>query len=99
MDEIIKSAIAVLAFIVGISWIFTKTLEKYGIGKAFIVSMLFTDIFLVVFLVLGVDRPLFTVYTRIGSTTFTAVEVLLFVKLPITAYLIAKSNKVVEVLG
>ena len=99
MDEIIKSAIAVLAFIVGISWIFIKAMEKYGIGKAFIVAMLFTDIFLVVFLVLGVDRPLFTVYTRIGSTTFTAVEILLFFKLPITAYLIAKSNKVVEVLG
>jgi len=99
MDALIKNAVAILAFVIGIAWIFTKTMEKYGIGKAFIVSMLFTDIFLVVFLVLGVDRPLFMIQTRIGSTTVTAVEILLLFKMPITAYLIAKSSKIVEVLG
>ena len=92
-------AIVLAAFIVSLSLIFVKTAEKYGLAKAVIALMITADVFTVMLLVLGIDRPLFIITTRVGSLTVTALMMFLIVKIPFTIWTIAKSSKLQRVLG
>ena len=49
-----------------------------GVVKSLVMVLVFVKIFAGVLYLVGVDRPLFIVHTRVGSTTITAMQLLLF---------------------
>ena len=92
-------AIVLAAFIIGLSYIFVKVAERYGLTKAFIALMMAADVFAAMLLVLGIDRPLFVISTRLGSITVTALTLFLLIKIPMTIYTIIKSEQLRKILG
>jgi len=91
--------LAVIAFMVSAAYVFVKIAEKYGVTKGFIALMLLVDVYAVALMILGIDRPLFIIYTRLGSITVTALMIFLIIKIPFTIWTIAKSAKLQQVLG
>lgn len=91
--------LAVLGFMFSAAYIFVKISEKYGLTKGFISLMIVVDIYTVAFMLLGIDRPLFIIYTRLGSITVTALMLFLIIKIPFTIWTIARTAKLQKILG
>jgi len=98
MDLVVKGLV-LAAFIVSIAYIFTRIALQHGMTKAFIAVMILVDIYAVILMILGIDRPIFIVTTRLGNATVTALELFLLVKIPLTVYIIIKSEQLQQVLG
>ena len=90
---------AIVAFVLAAAYVFTKITMQLGLAKGFIAVMILADIYAVMFMLLGIDRPLFIVSTRLGSITVTALELFLLVKIPLTVYSIIKMKALQQVFG
>ncbi len=68
-----------------------------GLTKGFISLMLASDIYVVLLTLLGVDRSLFIVTTRIGSITITILPLFLPIRTSMIIYVIIKSELLKEI--
>ena len=91
--------LVVLGFMLSTAYIFVKISERYGLAKGFIALMLAADIYVVLLMLLGIDRPILVIKTRIGSITITILTLFLLIKIPMTIYSILKIEQLRKILG
>ncbi len=93
-------AVAALGFMLSISYIFIKSLQTVGPSRAFILTLMLADLFLIMLMLLGLDRPWKTLYLRgKPAWTITYLQLFLVVKIPITAWATWNRERLREVLG
>lgn len=99
MNEI-ATAIVVAATILSITYVFVKTLDR-GFVKALLAASIMVDFALVIFWLLGIDRPVLTIYfKRTGtSLTLTALTLALPFKFLFTFYLFIKQREIASIIG
>lgn len=88
----LMTAAVLTAFMLATALVFVKTVP-HGFMKAVAASMIIADLFLAVFLVLGIDRPLFIINTRLGSVTVTALMMFMLIKIPLTLYILRSKKQ------
>ena len=95
----IDLALAALGFIFSISYIFIKALQAVGPTKAFLLTLMLADLFIVMLMLLGLDRPWRVLYINGRPVwTITYLQLFLLVKLPLTAYLTMNREQLRKVL-
>ncbi len=96
----LEALAAALAYLWLVATVYTRTLEATkSPSKALLSTLLAADIATAALILLGVDRPLFTLCTRLGCTTITALELLLATKLAATIYTALQRDKLEHILG
>ncbi|WFO75642.1 hypothetical protein J4526_01810 [Desulfurococcaceae archaeon MEX13E-LK6-19] len=93
------AAAALAAFMLSITYAFVKIAERQGIAKAFIAALILADLFVILLMLLGIDRPLIIIKTRLGSTTITYLQVFLLLKVPFTIWSIVNREQLRRILG
>ena len=92
-------ALTALGFIFSISYIFIKALQTVGPTKAFLLTLMLADLFIVVLMLLGLDRPWRILYISGRPVwTITYLQLFLVFKLPLTAYLTFNREQLRKVL-
>lgn len=96
----IATAIVVAATILSITYVFVKTFDR-GFVKALLAASIMVDFALVIFWLLGIDRPVVTIYfKRTGtSITLTALTLALPFKFLFTIYLFIKQREIASIIG
>ncbi|MCD6085186.1 MAG: hypothetical protein J7J20_06590 [Desulfurococcales archaeon] len=97
--DLAVKALVLAAFILSLAYVFARVAQQHGMTKAMIAVMVLVDIYAIALCLLGIDRPLFVVTTRLGNAAVTALELFLLVKIPLTIYIIIKSKQLQQVLG
>ncbi len=93
------TSFAAIAYLAVPAYTFVKTLEKTGsLARGIIAVSVMADLGAAALLVLGVDRPLFLLCTRLGCVTVTAMTLFLAAKIPATVYLVAKRKTLEKLL-
>ncbi|BEP17066.1 hypothetical protein PYJP_04180 [Pyrofollis japonicus] len=91
--------IVIAAAMVSVAYVFAKIFERAGFTKALLAISVLIDFYLIILWILGVDRPLYLVCTRIGCFTVTALMLFLPIKLLFTIYLVLRQEMLKRVLG
>ena len=79
--------------IASLAYSFVKLALAKGLDHALLGASILVDFSALLFMLLGIDRPLFLLCTKLGCVTITATMAFLAVKLPLTGYLAAKVLK------
>ena len=79
--------------VASLAYSFVRLSLARGIDYALLGASILVDFFTLMLMVLGIDRPLFILCTKLGCATVTAAMVFLAFKLPLTGYLAAKVLK------
>ncbi len=93
------ASLAAIAYLAVLAYTFARTLENTGsITRSIIAVSVMADLGAAALLVLGVDRPLFLLCTRLGCITVTALTLFLAAKIPTTIYLILNRERLEKLL-
>ena len=97
----IAKAIILAVFLLSLTFVFTTLIAKTSIGvvKSLIVTLIVAKVWIGVFYLMGIDRPLFVIKTKIGNTTVTAMMLLFLTTLATNLYFITRVEKLEKILG
>ncbi len=92
--------IAALGFMAAISYIFIKSLQAVGPTRAFLLTLMLADLYIIMLMLLGLDRPWKALYLR-GRPVWniTYLQLFLMVKIPLTAWATWNRDRLRAVLG
>lgn len=81
-------------FVFGLSTLLYMFLVYRGVGivKSLVIVLIFVKIFAGVLYLVGVDRPLWIIHTRVGDATVTAMQLLLLSALIANAWLMSRAS-------
>ena len=92
-------ALAAISFMFATAYIFIKTLQSIGPTRAFILTLMLADLFIVMLMLLGLDRPWRILYINGRPVwTITYLQLFLVFKLPLTAYITFNREQLKRVL-
>lgn len=93
------SYIVIATAMLSVAYLFAKVFERGGFVKALLASSILIDFYLLLMYLLGIDRPLYLVCTRIGCITITALMLFIPLKLMFTLYLVVRQEALRRILG
>jgi len=79
--DLAVKALVLATFILSLAYVFARVAQQHRMTKAMIAVMVLVDIYAVALCILGINRPLFVVTTRVGNVIVTALELFLLVKI------------------
>ena len=93
-------ALAAISFMFATAYIFIKALQAVGPTKAFLLTLMLADLFIIMLMLLGLDRPWRVLYLN-GRPywTITYLQLFLAFKLPLTIYLTWNREQLQRILG
>ena len=92
-------ALAAISFMFATAYIFIKALQTIGPTRAFLLTLMIADLFIVMLMLLGLDRPWRILYISGRPVwTITYLQLFLVFKLPLTAYLTFNREQLRKVL-
>lgn len=97
MDWQVGVLVAVEAL--SVAYVFARVFDKAGFTKALLATSVLIDFYLFLMWILGVDRPLWMMCTRLGCINITALSLFLPLKLVFTVYLAVNQAKLSKTLG
>jgi len=95
VNGLVAAAVAIAA-----AYVFVKTLQ-YGFTKALLAVSVLIDFYLIILWLLGIDRPLYTIYFARLNTSITITALTLFIplKLVFTIYLFTRQRSLAQALS
>ena len=88
-------------FMLSLTAIFIILVAKtqIGIAKSLIVTLIIAKIWIGIFYLMGIDRPIIIIKTRLGQATITAMMLLFLTTLATNLYFISRIEKIQKILG
>ena len=96
---LINAAVVIVA-VLSVGYVFAKvTQATSSFTKGILAASLTIDFYLIIMWLLGIDRPMWVLCTRVGCVTLTALTLFMPFKLLFTLYIFIKSRQLQEQLG
>ena len=94
------NAAVIIAAVFSVGYVFAKvTQATSSFAKGILATSLTIDFYLIIMWLLGIDRPMWVLCTRVGCVTLTALTLFIPIKLLFTIYIFIKSRQLQEQLG
>ena len=97
----VTHAILLATFMVSLTIIFVTLVAKTqtGVTKSLIVTLLIAKVWTGIFYLMGIDKPVVIIRTKLGDATITAMMLLFLTTLITNIYFITRIEKIQKILG
>ena len=94
------TALSIAAFFISVAYVFVRISEYHGITRGFIAAMLCADLYAIMLMLLGIDRPMLIITIRGNPViTITYMQVFLIMKIPFTIWTVMNRERITKILG
>ena len=95
---LVAEYIVLVALVLSLAYVFAKAMQR-SLADAIVAVMILANIYAILLMLLGVDRPLAIICTRLGCTTITCIQAFLLLETPLTIIAIIKKKQLKQALG